>query len=58
MTNKCKRCGSYAINPKHHGRDDRDLDLCDVCYWRQRAENYKILLIQQLDDDAKKQIGE
>lgn len=29
-----------AINPSHHGRkNDVDLDLCDVCYWRKRAEN-------------------
>jgi hypothetical protein len=34
----CKKCGSYAINPGKHGRDDMDLDLCDVCYWRKRAE--------------------
>lgn len=34
----CKRCGSFAINPKQHGRDLTDLDLCDVCYWRKRAE--------------------
>lgn len=34
----CKNCGSYAINPDHHGRDGTDLDLCDVCYWRKRAE--------------------
>ena len=34
----CKTCGSYAINPGKHGRDDMDLDLCDVCYWRKRAE--------------------
>ena len=34
----CKTCGSYAINPKAHGRDPGvDLDLCDVCYWRKRA---------------------
>lgn len=39
--NKCKTpgCGSYAINPRAHGRQpDTDLDLCDVCYWRTRAE--------------------
>ena len=35
----CKRCGSFAINPNSHGRDDTDLDLCDVCYWRKRAED-------------------
>lgn len=37
--NNCKRCRSYAINPGHYGREaDVDLDLCDVCYWRKRAE--------------------
>ena len=35
----CKNCGSYAINPDHHGRDGTDLDLCDVCYWRKRSED-------------------
>jgi hypothetical protein len=43
----CKRCHSQAINPKSHGRDGiSDLDLCDVCYWRKRAEskiNYEVL---------------
>ena len=35
-------CGSYAINPSHHGRDPKvDLDLCDVCYWRKRAKLVK-----------------
>jgi len=35
-------CGSYAINPSHHGRDPKvDLDLCDVCYWRKRAEKIR-----------------
>jgi len=37
----CKNCGSYAINPRLHGRQKGvDLDLCDVCYWRKRAEEY------------------
>ena len=32
-------CGSHAINPGQSGRDDTsDLDLCDVCYWRKRAQ--------------------
>ena len=32
-------CGSHAINPGQSGRDDAsDLDLCDVCYWRKRAQ--------------------
>ena len=36
---RCTRCGSYAINELHHGRSPgRDTDLCDVCYWRKRAE--------------------
>lgn len=36
---KCKKCGSYAINPTAHGREPGiDLDLCDVCYWRARAD--------------------
>lgn len=31
-------CGSYAINHHCHGRDGSDENLCDVCYWRKRAE--------------------
>lgn len=35
--NKCKQCGSYAINDHLHGREKgKDLDLCDVCYWRKK----------------------
>lgn len=34
----CKQCGSYAINLHLHGRDNKDTDFCDVCYWRKRAE--------------------
>ena len=35
----CKKCGSHAINPGMNGRDSTsDLDLCDVCYWRNLAE--------------------
>ena len=37
MMKACK-CGSYAINHHCHGRDGSDDDLCDVCYWRKRAE--------------------
>lgn len=37
--NACIRCRSYAINLNGHGREEGvDLDLCDVCYWRKRAE--------------------
>lgn len=40
---QCKECGSYAINPHCHGREEAvDIDLCDVCYWRKRADEYKI----------------
>ena len=35
--NRCT-CGSYAINPDHHGRQGDHLDLCDVCYWRARHD--------------------
>lgn len=35
-------CASYAINPHLHGRDPGvDLDLCDACYWRKRALDWK-----------------
>lgn len=35
---KSCKCGSYAINENKHGREEGvDLDLCDVCYWRERA---------------------
>lgn len=34
----CKRCGSWAINHEHHGRDGSEPNLCDVCYWRNRTE--------------------
>jgi len=42
MNETCKRCGSFAINQHMHGREKGiDLDLCDVCYWRKRAEEIK-----------------
>jgi hypothetical protein len=37
MSKPCK-CGSWAINLHRHGRDDTDVESCDVCYWRHRAE--------------------
>jgi len=34
---KCKVCSSFAINDHLHGREKgKDLDLCDVCYWRNK----------------------
>lgn len=36
---QCRQCGSHAINPHLHGREAGvDLNLCDVCYWRKKAE--------------------
>ena len=35
---QCKKCGSFAINHGIHGRDGSDPGLCDVCYWRKRAD--------------------
>lgn len=47
---KCRCCGSMAINPHcHDRRNDVDLDLCDVCYWRVRAEAMRHEL-QRLSD--------
>lgn len=37
---RCAKCGSFAINHRLHGRDGSDPDLCDVCFWRKRAELY------------------
>lgn len=42
--NKCKECDSHAINPGRRGRDDSDLDLCDACYWRVRAERLQAIV--------------
>lgn len=55
---KCKRCGSYAINPNRHGRTGKnsgdvyyaDLNLCDVCFWRKRAEEQEELLRDLIGD--------
>lgn len=44
----CKECGSHAINHHCHGRDGSDRDLCDVCYWRKRAQR-KPLTNDQID---------
>jgi hypothetical protein len=46
----CSLCGSYAINPSNHDRVvGKDLDLCDVCYWRTRAKKLAALLIPLMD---------
>ena len=40
MQCKTPGCGSYAINDGLNGRAPGvDLDLCDVCYWRRRAQS-------------------
>ena len=47
MKQRCQRCKSQAINPHIHGRiAGVDLDLCDVCYWRKRAEVVSDTLIR------------
>ena len=48
----CKRCGSYAINHNLHGRDGSDPDLCDVCYWRKRAEEENEACAKVCEDRA------
>lgn len=48
---RCK-CGSYAINHNCHGRDGSDGDLCDVCYWRKRAEAVREPLSDQDINDV------
>lgn len=40
----CKSCGSCAINHHLHGRDGSRPDLCDVCYWRAKAEELRVAL--------------
>lgn len=47
---QCKRCGSYAINHHAHGRDGSDPDLCDVCYWRSRAEQLNAVPVEARGD--------
>ena len=39
---KCTRCSSFAINPHCHDRDDTRMDLCDVCWWMNKAEKIEI----------------
>lgn len=34
---KACNCGSHAINPGAHGRDNTDLGMCDVCFWIKRT---------------------
>ena len=46
----CKLCSSHAINPQFYDREPNiDLDLCDVCYWKTRAER----LIDSMRDQSK-----
>ncbi len=58
----CTRCRSYAINLHAHGRewDPTDADLCDVCYWRKRAESalappegYVVVPVDPTDDEVR-----
>lgn len=50
---RCK-CGSYAINPRLHGREEGvDLHLCDVCYWRTRSNPMAEKRIEELEFQIK-----
>lgn len=43
---KCKNCPSFAINPDSHGRQPEvHVDLCDVCYWREIAAEYDLVIM-------------
>ena len=46
---QCKHCRSYAINLNKNGRYDNDPDVCDVCYWRGKAERLQARLDFILD---------
>jgi hypothetical protein len=48
---KCIKCGSWAINHWLYGRDGSDGDLCDVCYWRKRADE-----LQAKNDELDKKL--
>ena len=52
--NKCIECGSYAINHHCHGRDGSDPELCDVCYWRKRADEHASL---EAERDSLQRVG-
>ena len=52
----CKRCGSHAINHNAHGRDGSDPDLCDVCYWRKRAEEENEACAKVCDEKSDKEV--
>lgn len=49
---QCK-CGSYAINHHLHGRDGSRPDLCDVCYWRDKAMNPTAAALGRLGGKAR-----
>lgn len=57
---RCQECGSYAINHECHGRDGSDGNLCDVCYWRKRAEakpEGRLYTEAELNDHIKQALG-
>lgn len=56
--NRCK-CGSYAINPRLHGRNpNTDLDLCDVCYFKKRLEEVeqRLAYVEEELDELDKEL--
>lgn len=53
MSEKCE-CGSYAINPRLHGREEGiDPHLCDVCYWRARSNPTLQKRIEELEERSR-----
>jgi len=57
---KCKICGSMAINHHLHARDGSDPDLCDVCFWRNRANilAVEVKRFREMDEEIKEILRE
>lgn len=49
--NSCTRCGSLHCYERIKGAD---LDLCDVCYWRKRAEEARSVMLRGAIADMEK----
>ena len=57
---KCKICRSMAINHHLHARDGSDPDLCDVCFWRNRANILagEVRRFREMDEEIKEILRE
>lgn len=50
----CDRCRSFAINDGKNGRPKGvDTHLCDVCYWRGKAERAESEVQRLAEENAK-----